>query len=56
MTFQAEEWVNNLYQHASTGTWSDQQDIEYNDLDQQITSAKLKAEWNCQKICASQMP
>jgi len=48
--------VETLYTTAETSGWSAQHSNQYNELDRELTQAKLRAEQHCRKLSASHIP
>jgi len=48
--------VKTLYTMAETSGWSAQHSNQYNELDKELTQAKLRAEQHCRKLSAGHIP
>jgi len=48
--------VETLYTTAEMSRWSAQHSNQYNELDRELTQAKLRAEQHCRKLSASHIP
>jgi len=48
--------ISDLFDAASDNTWTEQHEKTYNDIDNELTKAKIDAEHRCRKICAGKTP